>query len=76
MIYSEPVFNPGGDRFIEMELGDEMSFKLNFLVHNVSGLIRKSKTKGIIEIVPELSAKSSRRLTMAIVKWAASRPKI
>ena len=29
-----------------------------------------------IEIVPELSAKSSRRLTMAIVKWAASRPKI
>ena len=56
MIYSEPVFNPGGDRFIEMELGDEMSFKLNFLVHNVSGLIRESKTKGIIEIVPELTS--------------------
>lgn len=56
MIFEEPIFNPGGDRFIEMELGDEMSFDLNFLVHNVSGLIRESKTKGIIEIVPELTS--------------------
>ena len=56
MIFEEPKFNPGGDRFIEMELGDEMSFDLNFLVHSVSGLIRESRTKGIIEIVPELTS--------------------
>ncbi len=56
MIFDEPVFNPGGDRFIEMELGDEMSFDLNFLVHSVSRLIRESETAGIIEIVPELTS--------------------
>ena len=56
MIFDEPTFAPGGDRFIEMELGDEMSFDLNFLVHSVAGLIRESKTPGIIEIVPELTS--------------------
>ncbi len=56
MIFDEPIFKPGGDRFIEMELGDEMSFELNFLVHSVSGLIRESRTKGIVEIVPELAS--------------------
>ena len=63
MIFIEPVFNPGGDRFIEMELGNEMSFDLNFLVHSVSGLIRESKTKGIIEVVPELTCLRSSRTT-------------
>ena len=33
MIYDAPRFFPGGDRYIEVELGDEMSFELNFLVH-------------------------------------------
>ena len=56
MIFTEPVFRPGGDRFIEMELGDEMSFDLNFRVHSVSGLIRESGLAGIIEIVPELTS--------------------
>ena len=56
MIFAEPVFNPGGDRFVEMELGDEMSFDLNFRVHGVSRLIRESETKGIVEIVPELTS--------------------
>ena len=56
MIFAEPKFNVGGDRFIEMELGNEMSFDLNFLVHSLSALIRESKIDGIIEIVPELSS--------------------
>ena len=56
MIFTEPVFRPGGDRFIEMELGDEMSFDLNFRVHSVSKLIRESGPAGIIEIVPELTS--------------------
>ena len=56
MIFAEPVFRPGGDRFIEMELGDEMSFDLNFRVHSVSALIRGSGPAGIVEIVPELTS--------------------
>ena len=56
MIFAEPVFRPGGDRFIEMELGDEMSFDLNFRVHSVSSLIRESGPAGIVEIVPELTS--------------------
>ena len=39
-----------------MELGDEMSFDLNFRVHSVSKLIRESGPAGIIEIVPELTS--------------------
>ena len=46
MIFAEPVFRPGGDRFIEMELGDEMSFDLNFRVHSASKLIRESGLPG------------------------------
>ena len=55
MIYEEPRFLPGGDKFIEMELGDEMSFDCNFLVHSVAALIRQAKIRGIVELVPELS---------------------
>lgn len=55
MIYDEPRFLPGGDKFIEMELGDEMSFDCNFLVHSVAALVRQAKIKGIVELVPELA---------------------
>ena len=56
MIFAEPIFRPGGDRFIETELGDEMSFDLNFRVHSVSRLIREGGPAGIVEIVPELTS--------------------
>lgn len=56
MIYGQPRFLPGGDRYIEVELGDEMSFELNFLVHNLSAAIRQSRIKGIVELIPELAS--------------------
>ncbi len=56
MIYERPKFFPGGDRIIEMELGDEMSFDLNFLVHSLAARIRGSDIKGIVELIPELAS--------------------
>lgn len=43
MIYERPKFYPGGDRIVEMELGDEMSFDLNFLVHRLVARIRAAE---------------------------------
>lgn len=56
MIYDTPRFMPGGDRYIEVELGDEMSFDLNFLVHSLCALIRQSGLTGVIELIPELAS--------------------
>lgn len=56
MIYERPRFFPGGDRYIEVELGDEMGFELNFRVHNVVAAIRQSEIPGIIELIPEMSS--------------------
>ena len=47
---------PGGDRAIEVELGDEMSFELNFLVHQLCAAIRAADIAGIIELIPELAS--------------------
>jgi len=52
MIYEKPRYLPGGDRCIIIELGDEMSFDLNFLVHSLTASIRQENPKGIIELVP------------------------
>jgi urea carboxylase len=56
MIYDRPRIFPGGDRYIEVELGDEMGFELNFRVHNVVGAIRQSAIPGIIELIPEMAS--------------------
>lgn len=56
MIYEAPRFFPGGDRSIEVELGDEMSFELNFLVHSLSNAIRQARISGVIELIPELAS--------------------
>ena len=56
MIYSSPKFFPGGDRYIEVELGDEMSFEPNFLVHTVSAAIRAAEIDGVIELIPEMAS--------------------
>ena len=36
MLYEKPRFYPGGDCTIEVELGDEMDFTINFIVHKLS----------------------------------------
>jgi len=56
MIYSLPKFFPGGDRYIEVELGDEMSFELNFLVHSLCSAIRAAQIVGVVELIPEMAS--------------------
>ena len=56
MIYEEPRFTPGGDRFIEMELGDELNFDLNFLVHALTARVREADFDGIIELLPNMAS--------------------
>jgi KipI family sensor histidine kinase inhibitor len=56
MIYDNPRFAPGGDRIVEFELGDEMSFELNFLVHTLASRIRESRLRGVIELIPEMAS--------------------
>jgi len=52
MIYKEPKFLPGGDRYILIEFGNEMNLELNFMGQGLAGAIKENKTKGIIETAP------------------------
>jgi KipI family sensor histidine kinase inhibitor len=56
MRYPELKFAPAGDSFIEVELGNEMSFDLNVEVHAFAAAIRKADLVGLIELVPELAS--------------------
>jgi urea carboxylase len=56
MIYNAPRFFPGGDRYIEVELGDEMGFELNFRVHSLSAAIRQAGIPGMVELIPEMAS--------------------
>jgi len=52
MIYKEPKFLPGGDRYILIEFGNEMNLELNFMGQGLAAAIKNNKTKGIIETAP------------------------
>ncbi len=52
MIYEEPRFLPGGDRFMLIEFGNEMNLELNFIGQGIATAIEEQKTKGIIETAP------------------------
>ncbi|WP_296059005.1 allophanate hydrolase subunit 1 [uncultured Amphritea sp.] len=52
MIYQEPKFLPGGDRYILIEFGNEMNLELNFMGQGLAAAIKENKTKGIIETAP------------------------
>ena len=56
MIYESLKFLPAGDRIIEIELGNEMSFKLNFLAHSLAKAIRDAKINGFVELITELAS--------------------
>jgi urea carboxylase len=56
MIYDHPRFYLGGDRYIEVEFGDEMSFELNFAVHGLASAIRQAEIDGIVELIPEMAS--------------------
>ncbi|MSR13367.1 MAG: allophanate hydrolase subunit 1 [Gammaproteobacteria bacterium] len=52
MFYEEPRFLPGGDRFMEIEFGDELNLELNFRAQGLAQIITEQKIKGIIETAP------------------------
>jgi urea carboxylase len=56
MLHALPRFLPGGDCFIEVELGDEMSFPLNVRVHALAAAIREAQINGVVELIPELAS--------------------
>ena len=56
MIYDAPRFLPGGDRFLLIEFGDEMSLDLNFIVHGLAHAIAAEGTKGVIETAPAFAS--------------------
>ena len=39
MIYSEPRFLPGGDRYVLIEFGNEMNLELNFIAQGLATAI-------------------------------------
>jgi KipI family sensor histidine kinase inhibitor len=52
MIYDEPRFLPGGDRYMLIEFGNEMNLELNFMGHGLASAIAAAGTKGVIETAP------------------------
>ncbi len=52
MIYDEPRFLPGGDRYVLIEFGNEMNLELNFLAQGLASAIAQNKTKGVVETAP------------------------
>jgi len=52
MIYDEPKFLPGGDRYVLVEFGNEMNLELNFTAQGLATKIEEQKTRGIVETAP------------------------
>ena len=52
MIYPQPRFLPGGDRFVLIEFGNEMNLELNFLAQGLASAIAAERTKGVVETAP------------------------
>lgn len=52
MIYDEPRFLPGGDRYMLIEFGNEMNLELNFMAQGLAGAIVADGTGGVIETAP------------------------
>jgi urea carboxylase len=52
VIYDEPRFLPGGDRYLLIEFGDEMNLELNFTAQSLAAAIEDNRLKGVIETAP------------------------
>jgi KipI family sensor histidine kinase inhibitor len=52
MIYDEPSFLPGGDRYVTVEFGNEMNLELNFLAQGLATALAQNGTKGVVETAP------------------------
>ena len=56
MLHDVLRFSPGGDRAIEVELGDGMDFSLNFTVHRLVAAVREAQIGAIEDLIPELAS--------------------
>ena len=52
MIYPEPRYLPGGDRYILVEFGNEMNLELNFMAQGLAAAIVEARIAGVIETAP------------------------
>ena len=52
MIYPEPRFLPGGDRYVLIEFGDEMNLELNFMAQGLADAIDQHKIGWVVETAP------------------------
>jgi len=52
MIYDEPRFLPGGDRYMLIEFGNEMNLELNFMAQGLATAIGAQRIGGVIETAP------------------------
>ena len=51
-VYEEPVFKPGGDKYMVIEFGNLMDLEINFTSQNLAKAIFDNKIKGIYETAP------------------------
>lgn len=51
-MYEEPRYLPGGDRYVLVELGNEMTLDLNFLAQGLARAIDENGMAGIVETAP------------------------
>ena len=51
-VYEEPVFKPGGDKYMFIEFGNLMDLEINFTAQNLAKAIYDNKIKGIYETAP------------------------
>lgn len=56
MIYLEPKFLPGGDRFVLIEFGNEMNLELNFIAQGLAAIIASQKIAGVVETAPSFAS--------------------
>jgi KipI family sensor histidine kinase inhibitor len=52
MIYDQPKFLPGGDRYMLVEFGNEMNLELNFMGQSLAQAVAENDVKGVIETAP------------------------
>jgi len=51
-VYEEPVFKPGGDKYMFIEFGNLMDLEINFTAQNLAKAIFDNKIKGVYETAP------------------------
>ncbi len=56
MIYEQPRFSPGGDRYLLIEFGDEMNLDLNFMAQGLAAALDDDPIDGIIETAPAFAS--------------------